>query len=236
MTFYLIETQLPVWEQLKLEEALLRADGRNFCLINRGSLPAIVLGISGKVEELVDLKRAKSSGIPLVRRFSGGGTVVVDEETLFVTFISQKGLHLFPCYPEPILKWSEEFYKEALGLDQFHLRENDYVIGEKKCGGNAQYLKKDRWLHHTTFLWKYEQERMRHLLHPKKTPQYRAGRDHFDFLCQLHEHLASKDLFVEKIKETLSLRYTVHPMSLEEAHKVALIPHRKATTFCDLVD
>ncbi len=230
MTIHLIEMQAPVWEQLRLEEALLRADTRNFCLINQGAPPAIVLGISGKAEELVDVERARESSIPLVRRFSGGGTVVVDEETLFVTFISQKELHPFPCYPEPILKWSEGFYKEVFQLPDFHLRENDYVIGERKCGGNAQYLKKDRWLHHTTFLWKYEKERMRHLLHPKKTPAYRAGRDHLDFLCQLHEHLLSKEHFINRVKEVLSSRYSVHTIPLEEALKIAALPHRQATT------
>ena len=34
------------------------------------------MGISGKPEELVNLDRLS---IPLIKRFSGGGTVVVDE-------------------------------------------------------------------------------------------------------------------------------------------------------------
>lgn len=89
----------PIYEQLLLEEALLRGDTRNFCIINQGSTPAIVMGISGKKEELINQETAARDNIPLIKRFSGGGTVIVDENTLFVTFICQKQLHDFAPYP-----------------------------------------------------------------------------------------------------------------------------------------
>ncbi len=40
--------KVPILRQLLLEEALLRADSSNWCIINNGtSVPAIVMGISG---------------------------------------------------------------------------------------------------------------------------------------------------------------------------------------------
>ena len=40
--------QVPILQQLRLEEALLRADDSNWCILNDGSpTPAIVMGISG---------------------------------------------------------------------------------------------------------------------------------------------------------------------------------------------
>ena len=40
--------QFPILQQLRLEEALLRADSGNWCLLNDGTPdPAIVMGISG---------------------------------------------------------------------------------------------------------------------------------------------------------------------------------------------
>ena len=40
--------QVPILRQLHLEEALLRADEGNWCILNDGTAqPAIVLGISG---------------------------------------------------------------------------------------------------------------------------------------------------------------------------------------------
>ena len=39
---------VPILRQLLLEEALLRADSNNWCIVNNGtSVPAIVMGISG---------------------------------------------------------------------------------------------------------------------------------------------------------------------------------------------
>jgi lipoate-protein ligase A len=77
-----------IYEQLRLEELLLRYDDSCWCLINSGpKLPAIVTGFSGKVPDLVDVVSAKRDNIDVIRRFTGGGTVVVDENTFFVTFI-----------------------------------------------------------------------------------------------------------------------------------------------------
>lgn len=220
---------LPIFEQLKLEEVLLRLDQRNFCLINESSTPAIVLGISGKIQQLVDQEKAAQYNIPLIRRFSGGGTVIVDESTLFITFICQKELHNFPLFPEPILKWTEELYKEVFCHPLFSLRENDYVLGEKKCGGNAQYLKKERFLHHTSFLWDYQEERMDLLLHPPKTPRYRAGRNHAEFLTRLKDFVSSKDELIERLKETLGKRYGIREVALEELVQLQRQPHRTST-------
>lgn len=230
MTFYLIHLkQYSIYKQLQIEEGLLRNDLRNFCLINEGSSPAIVMGISGNPEELIDLGKAKEDGISIIKRFSGGGTVVVDENTLFVSFICQKEIHDFPSYPEPIMRWTEKIYKAALPLEDFHLKENDYVIGNKKCGGNAQYLCKNRWIHHSSFLWDYQNERMQYLLHPKKTPQYRAARAHTEFLCRLSQYLLNKEVFINTFKQQLRHLYEVREISIEEVLPILEVPHRKAT-------
>jgi lipoate-protein ligase A len=230
MTFHLVHTQnISILEQLRLEEALLRADQRNWCLINEGSTPAIVMGISGKKEELVDLNAAAEHQIPLIKRFSGGGTVIVDKDTLFITFICDKTMHPFPAYPEPILKWTAEIYRAAFQDLPFDLRENDYVIGEKKCGGNAQYIKKDRWLHHTSFLWDYAPHHMQLLLHPKKTPTYRQNRVHDDFLCRLCTYLPSKKALLDQFKTALGTRYVLKEIDINEALELCQAPHRQTT-------
>ena len=129
--FHLLElSHYPIYDQLLLEEALLRTDGRNWCIINDGSPPAIVLGISGKKEELVDCARAEKDQIPLIKRFSGGGTVIVDKNTLFVTFICQKEMHDFPAYPEPILRWHETLYRDVFDRRIFQ-------TGEERQTGTA---------------------------------------------------------------------------------------------------
>ncbi len=222
-------TSYPILKQLQLEEALLRTSKENWCLINNGSERSIVMGISGKPSELIDEKKVRRDEIPLVKRFSGGGTVIVDENTLFVTFIFNKEEHHFSAFPEPILKWSETLYKTALNMPSFALRENDYVIGNHKCGGNAQYIQKERWLHHTTFLWDYAVENMSYLLYPPKTPSYRSNRSHDEFLCRLKTHFPTKKSFLDPVIAHLSKLSTVHSYSLNEALLFLLKEHRKTT-------
>jgi hypothetical protein len=146
----------PIFDALRIEEALFRADRRSWLITNEWdaeggectatgeTLPpsaatAIVLGISGKADKLVHLEAARAAGVPLCRRFTGGGTVVVDTSTLFVTFLAAaEALPEVRPYPEPILRWTSDVYADALdacGIDEFATHANDYCIGRRKFGG-----------------------------------------------------------------------------------------------------
>ncbi len=226
MKIHFVQLNLPILQQLQLEEALLRADDRNWCLINQGSPPAIVMGISGKQELLVH----PENPLPVIRRFSGGGTVVVDEDTLFVTWICNSADSGVEGFPDKILNWSEQLYKPLFRDYPFSLKENDYVFGERKFGGNAQYIRKDRWLHHSTLLWKYRNERMNMLLHPPKSPKYREQRIHQDFLCSLSEFYSCRNTLIENFKSVCLGQFDVENVSAKAAMEVLEKPHRKATT------
>jgi lipoate---protein ligase len=197
---------LSIHNQLLIEEQLLREQTGNYILINEGTTPAIVLGISGQAADLVHLEEVPPT-IPLIRRFSGGGTVIVDEATVFVTFICHKSLHPFPPYPEPILRWAASLLQPA--TPRLMLRDSDFVIGDRKCGGNALYIKKDRWLIHTSFLWDYAPSRMKLLKHPPKTPLYRAGRLHEDFLCKLSDIFPTKKEWIDNLVASFQNAYPV---------------------------
>jgi lipoate---protein ligase len=199
-----------IFDQLKLEEFLLRDTDSNYCIINSGSSPAIVMGISGKIEELVNIEQANEQNIPIIKRFSGGGTVVIDENTLFVTIIGNSKELNVPCFPEPIYKFTESIYKDVFDTLPFELKQNDYILNERKCGGNAQYIKKDRWLHHTSFLWDYNPVFMSLLKHPKKTPEYRKNRAHEDFICTLKDFLPKKTFLSERLLSVLEMNFNTN--------------------------
>lgn len=221
---------LPIFGQLQLEEALLRTDERNWCILNHGTTPAIVMGISGVHEKLIDQNYLKKKEVPVIRRFSGGGTVFVDENTVFATWICNTNDTHVPCFPHNVHEWAANFYQQAFPLLGMHLRENDYVIGERKWGGNAQYLTKGRWLHHTSMLWDYNSENMNYLLMPAKIPAYRQLRTHDDFLCRLKKYFADQEEIKTKIQETLSHKFDVIKVSLDQVTDILNKPHRKATT------
>lgn len=186
-------------EQLKLEKELLHKSQENFCLINEGSKKTIVLGTSNN---RFDWLNAKTKNIPIVKRFTSGGAVIVDKNTLFITFIFSKKFLNF-SFPNEIWSWVQNFYKQIFNKD-FYLKENDFVINNKKFAGNAQYIKKDRWLHHSSFLWDFKDKNMKLLKLPPKMPKYRKNREHKDFLCRLKNNIKiSKKKFIQKIIKTL---------------------------------
>ena len=216
---YLPCKNLSILKQLEIEEALLRTSNENWCLINHGSPRHIVLGNSSNPEELINVPLALQENVPIIQRFSGGGTVVIDEDTLFVTFIIQK-----KAFPKEILEWTGELYQEALSIPGFAVKENDYTIGYKKIGGNAQYLRGERFLHHTSFLWDFQEKNMDLLLHPKRQPLYREERTHLEFLTRLKEFMG-KEEFVKKILRSLEQRYQLK----KPAFPHDFPDHRKST-------
>ena len=225
---------LPIYEQLQIEEALLRLDDRNWCIINEGSPDAVVMGISGKPEELVNLPALHEKNIPLIKRYSGGGTVIVDHNTVFVSMLCKAALHLAKPYPEPIMQWSESLYKSVICHNDFSLRENDFAIGNLKFGGNAQYITKTKWMHHTTLLWDYDDEKMDLLKLPAKRPKYRSDRTHRDFLCRLKDYVASKEMLVANVKETLNKRYGLEEVDVSLIQDILNQEHRKSTRIIDV--
>lgn len=187
-----------IYDQLVFEEQLLRTSSENFCLINAGTKPAVVMGISSKAEEMLMPTFFEQEEIALIKRYSGGGTVVVDEMTLFFSLICNKADWNHAPYPEPIMRSIEPILQRA--LPNVRLFQNDFVIGGGKCAGNAQMITKERFVHHICLLWDYKQKRMDYLRIPQRQPKYRSGRAHSDFLYPLKNEVS-----FEALKSRLTL-------------------------------
>lgn len=107
----------------------------------------------------------------------------MDHQTIFVSFILNSSDIACKPYPRDIMSWTESIYKpvfkDILGenttslgdkLPNFSLCENDYVINGLKIGGSAQTITKNRFVHHTSFLWDFCQDKMELL----KVSKYRS--------------------------------------------------------------
>lgn len=227
---HLIQSRsLSIFEQLQMEEALLRSDARNWCFINHNASQAIVLGISGCPDKLIDKSGVFKQPLPVIRRFSGGGTVLIDEDTFFVTFICNQADLKVPSFPHAVFQWSEKFYHLVFKDLDFKMIENDYVVGNRKFGGNAQYMRRDRWLHHTSLLWNFDPQKMRSLSMPHKMPLYRKERSHEEFLCPLKDHLSSKEQLQQRIIAALESQFTVCPINYDTLLPLLAGDYRKAT-------
>lgn len=218
----------PILEQLKLEEALLRTDDQNWCILNEGTPPAIVMGISGKVQELINSEYHSKNPVPIIKRFSGGGTVFVDHNTYFVTLICNENAVDVPCFPKPLMQWNANLYKSFLD-ERFTLKDNDYVMDNRKFGGNAQYIRKNRWLHHSSLLWDFNLENMNYLLMPPKIPAYRERRLHKDFLIPLKSFIQNRNELYPKILEQMEKYFSLSPMDLLSIVPILEKEHRKST-------
>ncbi|OAY60182.1 putative lipoate-protein ligase A [Manihot esculenta] len=206
-----------ILEQLHLEEKLLRTSSENWCIINDGTnIPTIVMGISGKPSELIEVGPVLQDHVPVIKRFTGGGTVIVDSGTIFVTLICNKDdVPGVKPYPRSIMSWSGLLYSEVFqGIGGFQLRENDYVFGDKKFGGNAQCIIKSRWIHHTSFLWDFDNRNMAYLKLPARAPKYRSARKHTEFVCRMKEYMP-RSIFIERTLKALESHFSVKPVNLD---------------------
>lgn len=123
----------------------------------------------------------------MLRRFTGGGTVYLDENSLLVSFVcSESGSK--PVYPNALMEWSANAYARLFSPHVgFKLVGHDYTVGDsqsrKKIGGNAQAISGRRFVHHTSFLYDFDVSKLDdNLTLPNKRPEYRDSRPHGDFL------------------------------------------------------
>ncbi|CAD5324458.1 unnamed protein product [Arabidopsis thaliana] len=218
----------PILEQLHLEERLLRTSSDNWCIVNDGTnVPTIVMGMSGKPSQLLEVGPVMEDRIPVIKRFTGGGTVIVDKSTLFVSLICNKDdVPNVQPYPRSVMAWSGSLYDEVFkSVNGFQLH---YVFGDRKFGGNAQSIIKNRWIHHTSFLWDYDVRNMAYLKLPSRVPQYRLERDHTDFVCRMKDYIERSD-FVEKTVKAVRNQFTLKQVNLEDIDSYAKGGYLKTT-------
>lgn len=183
---------------LALDEALLlqaEADtGSEVLRLWEWPAPAVVLGSGCRLDDDVDEAACIADGIPLLRRSSGGGTVLLGPGCLLYSLV-------LAYERSPLLGEIGSSYHfildrvgQALGGPATGIRRagiSDLAIGDRKFSGNAQQRKRNHLLHHGTVLHAFDIERIgRYLRPPPRQPEYRAGRSHTAFLCNLPQSAA----------------------------------------------
>jgi lipoate-protein ligase A len=113
---------------------------------------------------------------------------------------------LFDVLPRDVSGLPDVNKKHVEADATFALIENDFTFGGRKVAGNAQAISRDRWVHHTSFLWDYKAARMKLLKEPEKRPDYRGDRKHSNFLTPLISLGYKRSHFVEGIEDALASR------------------------------
>ena len=167
-------------------------------------LPFIVLGRISRYEDDVDRRALARYPIPMVRRCSGGGTVLQGRGCLNYALVLSKlkNKHLQDIHG------SYEFIlnKIITGLNDLGVKAvfrpvSDIALmeSEKKFSGNAQKRGRQFILHHGTILYNFDLSCIaKYLRIPKSFPEYRRGRGHLEFVTNVD---VSASLLKEKLRE-----------------------------------
>ncbi len=149
-----------------------------------------VLGCGSRPGRELDGQACRQGGLPVFRRASGGGTVLQAPGCLNYALV-------LPLEDRP--EWATaqaanrsimKRHQEALGrlLDgEVRIQGlTDLTLRGRKFSGNAQRRRRSALLFHGTFLYQMDLRLMdRFLSHPPRAPEYRSGRPHSRFTCNL---------------------------------------------------
>ena len=182
-------------ENLACDEALLDAaeqrGGRAVLRFWESATHFVVLGYANKVREEVDIEACRAHGVPILRRCSGGGTVLQGPGCLNYSVILKIGgateLQSITATNRFVMERNRQALASLLGKAVTVEGHTDLAAGGLKFSGNAQRRKRDWLLFHGTFLLNFDLGLIEKLLlPPPRQPEYRQGRSHTKFLTQLN--------------------------------------------------
>ncbi len=182
------------WQYLAADELLLAGaeEGRIGETLRFGEIetPAVVMGVSQRWREAVHLEHCRAAGVPVLRRCSGGGAVLIGRGCLNYSLIldvsrdeSLRGIH--GSYGWIVPRIAEAL--SACGPRVVHAGLSDLAWDGRKVGGSAQKRRRRYILHHGTLLHgAFDASPMDDLLpFPTRVPDYRGARRHADFVSTL---------------------------------------------------
>jgi lipoate---protein ligase len=179
-------------ENLACDEALLDLceEGLNDEILRFWESPHyfVVLGYSNQIQS--EVRVDDSNVVPILRRCSGGGTVLQGpgclNYSLILNILKSPDLQSVTSTNEYIMN-AQRLALQPLLNDKVAVKgTTDLALGDLKFSGNAQRRKRQAVLFHGTFLYQFDVPKVEaHLPFPSKQPDYRKDRLHQDFLRNL---------------------------------------------------
>lgn len=157
--------------------------------------PCVVLGRSNRAEEWAHSAALAADGVPLLRRFSGGGAVYHDLQNLNFSFILPRALVHAQLPPERSAFGPADYIDFFRGV-VIRALENDWqggyaptgvsdiTLNGRKISGNAQRIASGLVLHHGTLLLRCPLAAIERYL---RVPPNRPGVPHSGFVTGLHD-------------------------------------------------
>ncbi len=168
----------------------------------------LVLGQSNKADISLYTERVLTDQIPVLKRPSGGESVILTPKTLVISvrLIAEK----LENPQVSFRKINNAIIKALTGLGIANLGYrgiSDICIGEKKILGSSIYRKKNLVFYHAVLNISEDIELIgKYLRHPSREPAYRMGRDHKEFVTHLLEQGYTIDIndLIEQLNQQFS--------------------------------
>lgn len=157
--------------------------------------PVVVMGRASRVGEEVCLERCNADGVPVLRRASGGSTIVAGPGCLMVSvqisYTKRPTWRSLDIAHREVMGRTKDAVTAALGTfgitKEIALQGTcDLTDGPYKFSGNALRCKRHAMIYHGTLLLDMPLEWIeRYLLEPPRQPEYRERRPHRSFVRNL---------------------------------------------------
>jgi len=172
-----------------------------------GPLPAVVVGFSEKMEQAVNAEACRELGVDVLRRSSGGGSVLQTGGVFNYSYVMPLGRMLDP---RRAFRFGTDLIiaiLHSLNLTGTAEGISDVAVGGRKISGNAQAQRRKALIVHGTLLVDFDYDLAeRVLMYPVYEPGYRQGRSHRDFLISLREiGVSIKNIEQKAIEAALSV-------------------------------
>ena len=155
----------------------------------------VVLGHSDQILSNVNVVACNDCDVPILRRMSGGGTVVQGPGCLNYSLILKNDPRLIGNIRDTfqyVLERHRQLVEDLCGLAVRIDGISDLTLGGQKVSGNAQYRKARFVLVHGTFLLSFDLRLIeKYLPLPARQPSYRNRRPHLQFITNLNIDSAS---------------------------------------------
>jgi lipoate-protein ligase A len=210
----LLDRTLPTpQENLACDEALLElCDAGHGQEILRFWEPVeyfVVVGYSNKTATEANVNACRERGVPILRRCTGGGTVLQGPGCLNYSLLLQihedgplRGVTETNCF---VMKRHRDALQPLVDSPIKIEGYTDLATGGLKFSGNAQRRGKRFVLFHGSFLLRFDLSMIERLLPmPSRQPEYRQGRSHTAFLRNL-------ELSVPTVKDVLLHAWNARP-------------------------
>jgi lipoate-protein ligase A len=223
-------------ENLACDEVLLDAaeagDGGEILRFWEPREHFVVVGYANKVATEVNIAACEARGIPVLRRCSGGGTVVQGSGCLNYTLVLRIAaagpLHNIGIANQFIMRQNRAaiatLNSQPSTLNVSIRGHTDLAISERKFSGNSQRRRKHFLLFHGTFLLNFDLVLVSELLPmPSKQPDYREHRAHNQFLTNLN-------VPVNEVKAALRQAWKAEKPLDPPLEKIAALARQKYAT------